>query len=95
MTRDEMLEKLRSAGMSGKQAHCLARRVFNEWAEQDIADELFITQQAVHGHIEKAKARLAAVGIEMPAVPERGPRWRAVPTEPRHLDTSTKIVAVA
>jgi len=60
-----LLEQLRTARLTPRQTFCLAASHFDGLSERQIARDLSIAQQAVHMHIARARAKLAAAGLPL------------------------------
>ena len=77
--------KLAAAGLTAKQALCLALHCFDGLTQEDIALSLGVTHQAVCCHIAAARVRLARAGLCL-RKPESEPEVTVYPVDPAELD---------
>lgn len=54
---------MRKAGLTGRQAACLAMRWYDGLGQREIARLLGMTPQAVGGHLRGARANLGKAGL--------------------------------
>ena len=94
MTNTQQRELLRSAQLTAREAIALSYWLFNGWSMADIAEHVGVSKGAIAQKIQNARKKLQVVGIAIPEQ-ELTPIRRAKPTDPRGLDISEHIVAVA
>ena len=84
-TASEQRQKLASAGLTAKQALCLALHCFDGLTQEEIGLRMGITQRAAAYHIAAAHRRLAKVALRAEA---RRTEFQAVlyPMDPSEID---------
>ena len=78
-------QQLAAAKLTKQQTRCLAMWCFDGFTFEEIADRLDISKASVQKHVERARAKLDALGLDVPRL-DMAERPKVMTVDPRWID---------